>query len=129
METTGYITIGLLAFGMLVEIVPVKWSPLGYIGKKINKSLSDKIDSVSSKVGELEEKVDMNDIDTIRNRIIANEALLRKGEIFTEKQWENVYFDITKWQNYHETHKELNGFLKVVIENINEHYHNQTMKK
>lgn len=129
METTGYITIGLLAFGMLVEIVPVKWSPLGYIGKKINKNLSDKIDSVSSKVGELEDKVDMNDIDTIRNRIIANEALLRKGEIFTEKQWENVYKDITKWNMYHNTHKELNGFLKVVIENIDEYYHKQTLNK
>ena len=129
METTGYITIGLLVFGMLVEIVPVKWSPLGYIGKKINKNLSDKIDSVSSKVSTLEEKVDMNDIDTIRNRIIANEALLRKGEIFTEKQWENLYQDVSKWNMYHDTHRELNGFLKVVIENINEHYHNQTLNK
>lgn len=122
MEITGYITTAIIVLGMFIEIVPVKVSPLNWIGKHLNKSISDRLDI-------LEEKVDMNDIDTIRNRIIANEALLRKGEVFTEKQWENLYKDVSKWNMYHDTHRELNGFLKVVIENIDEHYHNQTMKK
>lgn len=122
MEITGYVTVGLLVLGMLVEITPIKLSPLNYIGKHLNKSTNDRLDR-------LEKKVDWNDIDTIRNRIIANEALLRKGEVFTEKQWENVYKDINKWINYHDTYKDLNGFLKVVIENIDTHYKNQTLKK
>ena len=122
MGITGYVTVGLLVLGMLVEITPIKLSPLNYIGKHLNKSTNDRLDR-------LEKKVDWNDIDTIRNRIIANEALLRKGEIFTEKQWENVYKDINKWINYHDTYKDLNGFLKVVIENIDTHYKNQTLKK
>lgn len=129
MEVTGYVTLGLLVLGMFVEIVPIKWSPLGYIGRKINKNLSDKIDNISNKVDNLEEKVDNNDIDTIRNRIIASEALLRKGETFTEKQWENVYKDISKWNMYHERYTNLNGFLKAVIENIDEYFHKQTMNK
>ena len=122
MEITGYVTVGLLVLGMLVEITPIKLSPLNYIGKHLNKSTNDRLDR-------LEKKVDWNDIDTIRNRIIANEALLRKGEVFTEKQWENVYKDISKWINYHDTYKDLNGFLRVVIENIDTHYKNQTLKK
>ena len=122
MEITGYVTVGLLVLGMLVEITPIKLSPLNYIGKHLNKSTNDRLDR-------LEKKVDWNDIDTIRNRIIANEALLRKGEVFTEQQWENVYKDINKWINYHDTYKDLNGFLKVVIENIDTHYKNQTLKK
>lgn len=122
MGITGYVTVGLLVLGMLVEITPIKLSPLNYIGKHLNKSTNDRLDR-------LEKKVDWNDIDTIRNRIIANEALLRKGEVFTEKQWENVYKDINKWINYHDTYKDLNGFLKVVIENIDTHYKNQTLKK
>ncbi len=122
MEITGYVTVGLLVLGMLVEITPIKLSPLNYIGKHLNKSTNDRLDR-------LEKKVDWNDIDTIRNRIIANEALLRKGEVFTEKQWENVYKDISKWISYHDTYKDLNGFLKVVIENIDTHYKNQTLKK
>ena len=122
MEITGYVTVGLLVLGMLVEITPIKLSPLNYIGKHLNKSTNDRLDR-------LEKKVDWNDIDTIRNRIIANEALLRKGEVFTEQQWENVYKDINKWINYHDTYKDINGFLKVVIENIDTHYKNQTLKK
>lgn len=122
MEITGYVTVGLLVLGMLVEITPIKLSPLNYIGKHLNKSTNDRLDR-------LEKKVDWNDIDTIRNRIIANEALLRKGEVFTEKQWENLYCDISKWTAYHDSYKDLNGFLKVIIENVDEHYKNQTLKK
>ena len=120
MEITGYITTAIIVLGMFIEIVPVKISPLAWLGKRLNKSTNDRLDK-------LEKKVEDNDIDTIRNRILASEALLRKGEIFTEKQWENLYQDITKWSMYHETHKELNGFLKVVIENINVYYKSQTL--
>lgn len=120
MEITGYITTAIIVLGMFVEIIPVKISPLAWLGKRLNKSTNDRLDK-------LEKKVEDNDIDTIRNRILASEALLRKGEIFTEKQWENLYQDITKWNNYHNTHQELNGFLKVVIENINVYYKSQTL--
>ena len=40
MEITGYVTVGLLVLGMLVEITPIKLSPLNYIGKHLNKSIS-----------------------------------------------------------------------------------------
>ena len=120
MEITGYITTAIIVLGMFVEIIPVKISPLAMLGKRLNKSTNDRLDK-------LEKKVEDNDIDTLRNRILASEALLRKGEVFTEKQWENLYKDITKWNMYHETHKELNGFLQVVIENINVYYKSQTL--
>lgn len=122
METTGYITIGLLVFGMLVEIVPVKWSPLGYIGKKINKNLSDKIDSVSSKVSTLETHVDKIEIDAIRNRILSYDALIRKGEHLKRYQYKSIFIDIDKWVKYHKKYPDLNGMIDVAIENIKEAY-------
>lgn len=118
----SYIALGLVAFGMLVEIVPVKWSPLSWFGSRINKTMNDRLDN-------LERKVDEIDIETIRNRILNSEARLRKGETFSEKQWENLYCDITKWNDYHKTYENLNGFLKVTIENIDEYYKKQTINK
>lgn len=126
METTGYITIGLLVFGMLVEIVPVKWSPLGYIGKKINKNLSDKIDSVSSKVSTLETHVDKIEIDAIRNRILSYDALIRKGEHLKQYQYKSIFSDIDLWKNYHNKYDDLNGMIDTAIENIKEAYKKET---
>lgn len=34
----------------LIEITPIKFSPLEYIGKKINKSLNDKVDKIDKKI-------------------------------------------------------------------------------
>lgn len=41
------IIIGLLS---LVEIVPIKISPLEWLGKKMNKQLNDKVDNLESKI-------------------------------------------------------------------------------
>ena len=122
MELTGYITAALLVLGMFVEIVPVKWSPLGYIGKKINKTLSDKIDSVSSKVSTLETHVDKIEIDAIRNRILSYDALIRKGEHLKQYQYKSIFSDIDLWKNYHNKYDDLNGMIDVAIENIKEAY-------
>lgn len=41
------IIVGLLS---LIEITPIKFSPLEYIGKKINKGLNDKMDNIDNKI-------------------------------------------------------------------------------
>lgn len=125
MEIAGYVTIGLIVLGMIVEITPVKVSPLAYIGRKLNKSLNDKIDTMNAKVDNLETHVDKIEIDTIRNRILSYDALIRKGEHMKRYQYESVFKDIDKWSKYHEVYKDLNGMIDIAIENIKEAYKNE----
>ena len=95
----------------------------------LNNTMEINHKDLRNKIAEVRKKVDMNDIDTIRTRILDSEALLRKGEQFTKTQWESLYKDITKWNEYHKNYKDLNGFLKVAIENIDEMYKNATFKE
>lgn len=125
MEIAGYITLGLVLLGMIVEITPVKISPLAYIGKKLNKTLNDKIDTMNTKVDNLEAHVDMIEIDTIRNRILSYDALIRKGEHMKRYQYESIFKDIDKWVLFHKLYPELNGMIDVAIENIREAYKNE----
>lgn len=96
--------------------------------KELNNTVEINHKDLRNKISEVRKKVDMNDIDTIRTRILDSESLLRKGEQFTKTQWESLYRDIEKWNNYHKDYKDLNGFLKVAIENIDEMYKNAVYK-
>lgn len=96
--------------------------------KVLNNTMDINHKDLRNKISEVRKKVDMNDIDTIRTRILDSESLLRKGEQFTKTQWESLYKDIQKWNNYHKDYKDLNGFLKVAIENIDEMYKNAVYK-
>ena len=115
MEITGYVTVGLIVFGMFVEIIPVKWSPLAWLGNRLHRDLNKKID-------ELEYHVDDIEIDAIRNRILSYDALIRKGERLKQYQYKSIFCDIDKWLKYHNKYKELNGMIDVAIENIREAY-------
>lgn len=114
----GWTTVIIAGVMALIEITPVKINPISWLGKKLNKSTLDKLDS-------LERTVDMNDIDTVRQRILSYELLLRKGEHFTQYQYNCLFKDIDKWNKYHEKYPELNGIIKVAIENVYEHYKNE----
>lgn len=80
---------------------------------------------LDKKLDDLQKTVDSNDIDVVRNRIIANEGMLKGGMKFERHQWESLYKDIDKWNNYHEKYPDLNGIIKVAIENIDEFYKKQ----
>ena len=124
-----YITLIILIVGVFVEIAPVKINPISYLGKLLTKDLHNKVDSLEKKVDSLEKTVDHNDIDTVRNRILANETLLRKAEHFTRYQYECLFKDIDKWNNYHEEYPDLNGLLKIAIKNIEETYKQERFDK
>lgn len=113
-----YITLIIAILGIFVEIAPIKINPISWIGRLLNKSVNDKLEK-------LEHKVDDNDIDTVRNRILANEALIRKGEHLKRYQYISLFKDIDKWNAYHLIRPELNGLLKIAIQNIEEAYKNE----
>lgn len=77
------------------------------------------------KFDELTKIVDWNDIDTLRNRIVAFDNLCRLDKNFKsikEYQYKTYFKDEDKWILYHQKYPELNGEINLAIENIREHY-------
>ena len=104
--------------GIVVEITPIKISPLKWIAKRFNGDIIKGLD-------DLNKKVDDNDIDTIRHRIANFENLCRMDKEHNnikKHQYIAVFKDIDKWNRYHIQYPYLNGELKVAIENIEECY-------
>lgn len=126
----GYITLAVTILMMFVEITPIKINPISWLIARLNKPTLDRIDNLESqtnkRLDELEKQGDERDIGNIRNRILANESLLRKGEHFKRYQYESLYKDIDRWNEYHRKYPDLNGLLKNAIKFIDECYENET---
>ena len=117
-DILAYVLEILTVLGITIEIIPIKFSPLKWLGNRLNGDVKEQLT-------ELKTTVDYNDIDTIRHRIGSFENLCRLDTAHTEikrHQYIAAFKDIDKWNKYHEKYKDLNGELMLAIENIEEAY-------
>ena len=97
------------------------------VKEELRTELKEQHKETLSKINDLETIVDKNDIDTIRNRIVAFDNLCRLDENYDsikKYQYDTAYKDIDKWKEYHIKYPALNGEIDIAIDNINEHYRN-----
>ena len=124
-EILKYLLEILAVLGVVVEITPIKFSPLKWIGNKINGDIKKELQEVKKDIKKLEYDADQRDIGTLRNRISSFENLCRLDVEHTQlkqHQYVTAFKDIDKWNEYHNKYKDLNGELKIAIENIEQAY-------
>lgn len=103
MHIVSYIIEILGALGIIVEITPqIKFSPLDWLGKRLNKSTNDRIDAIEKKVNNMEYNEDMKELRTIMNRIHAYGMMIRKGEEIPYDTLISATHDIDKYYDYKE---------------------------
>lgn len=87
-DNVGFIILGLLS---LIEIVPIKISPLELLGKKMNKQLNDKVDELkketNSKIESVDKKIDVNHQNECKILITNFVQDYLNGEKKTHNQW------------------------------------------
>ena len=124
-EYLGYGIQILAVLGVTIEIIPIKFSPLKWIGKRVNSDINKKINKIEEDLSDLRKTTDMNDIGALRSRICNFNNLCRldtNHDQIEKHQYTVAFHDIDKWNEYHAKYKNLNGELKVAIENIEESY-------
>ena len=124
-DILAYLLEILAVLGIVIEVTPIKFSPLKWLSDKINGDIKKELNTVKKNLEQLQHDVDHNDIGTIRNRISNFDCLCRldiNHNQIEQHQYVAAFKDINKWDKYHEKYEDLNGELKIAIENINEHY-------
>ena len=109
--------IGILAmFGVVIEVTPIKLSPLRWIGNRLNKNTNEKIDKLEQRMDESEYKFAMKDLADVRNRIISYAILIKNGQKLDANTLTNIQHDLDMYDYYKETYKymEISG-RKVII--------------
>lgn len=111
-EILGFLAI----FGVVIEVTPIKLSPLRWIGNRLNKNTNEKIDKLEKRMDESEYKFAMKDLADVRNRIISYAILIKSGQKLDSNALINIQHDLDMYDYYKETYKymEISG-RKVVI--------------
>ena len=101
----------LATLGVVVEISPIKISPLSWLGRLINKDTNERIDKIQKQVDEIEYKSAMKDLADIRNRLISYGLLMQKGEELDLNVLKSIQHDLDVYDFYKDKYQymELNG--------------------
>lgn len=117
----------------LVEFVPIKICPLSaalkWIGKRVNdetmtqlKELKTNADKANAdmlkRIGELEVKVDLNEIDRIRNEVLDFANSCRNKRQHTKDEFEHVIALNEKYEELLEKYDKTNGVFTLEYEYI-----------
>ena len=128
-DLQGWLVILATTITSIGVIVGAVYKLFKYLLKKALEPFNDRIDETiannNKRFDELIKKIDNNDIDVVRGRIVAFEQICRLDVNYNnikQHQYKTYFKDEDKWAMYHKIYPELNGEINTAIESINEHY-------
>lgn len=113
-----------LLLGIIENSSKIAQKPLTMLAKWFGFGKDDKIEQIHKEVSELNEKVDRNDIRTLKHRVLGIDLMIREGNAdkISDSQFKTAIEDLDKYNEYHKIYKDLNGELKNAEKNIWEAY-------
>lgn len=117
-----------------IEITPIKLNPWSWIarhiGRAMNKEITEKVENLEKKIGDLEDKIDAEheSLDEYkarqsRMRILRFGDELRNKQLHTKEHFDDVMAEIDIYEMYCKTHPDFqNGISVQTIKFIRENY-------
>jgi hypothetical protein len=126
-----FLATSVLILGIIENSSKIAKKPLTAIIRWLGIGKDKRIDAISKKLDEIDEKVDRNDIQTLKHRVLGIDLMIREGETdkISESQFRTAIEDLNKYSLYHEKYPELNGELKNAEQNIWNAYNHKGGKK
>lgn len=132
--TAGQWALALAALATLIEITPIKLDPwtalFRAIGKAMNKDIADKLDqqakdveSLHTQTQNIAARLEQKDAEDARNHILRFGDEIKNKVRHSEEYFNQILDDITKYEQYCETHKDFkNARTVATVQIINEVY-------
>ena len=98
----------LAVFGITFEVLPIKFSPLRWLGNRLNKSTNERIDHIQKQADRMEYENDMRDLRNVKSRIHQYGQSIRKGEELTEEMIKSAFDDLDVYDFYKDKYKYMN---------------------
>lgn len=113
--TAGGVVSVLIIIASLVEITPVKFSPLQWIGKRLNAEALIRINKI-------EKKLDEHIAESYRNNILRIQDKLLCGEMLTREEWEKALKNCEDYERYIKDNKLSNDLVNEAMKYIHRKY-------
>lgn len=113
----------LAVLGVVVEVTPIKVSPLKWIGRRLNSELRKDIRNIEKRISDLEQKQVQKDIEAKRKLILDFANSLRQDKKHTVEEYENVIRTIDDYILLCEKYNIKNGYINIQAKYINDTYY------
>lgn len=113
----------LAIFGVVIEVTPIKISPLKWIGRRLNLELKEDVEKIEKRIDELEMKQIQKDIDQKRKTILDFANSLRQDKKHTVEEYENIIRMIDDYIVLCEKYCIKNGYINIQSKYINDTYY------
>lgn len=114
----GGVVAVLVILTMLIEVAPIKVSPLQWLGRRLNKETLDR-------VAQIEKKLDNHIAQSLRTKILAFQDDILGKKDKTREQWKEVVNAITTYERYCEDNHIDNGLCKQASQFLLTEYQNR----
>lgn len=114
-EWIGKIAIWVIGSLFTVEITPIPLSPLNWIGKRMNRDMTKRIDK-------LEKQFIESECDTKRTEILDFANSCRNGRKHTAEEWDHIIESLGKYERFCEEYKIDNDRMPVNAKYLRELY-------
>lgn len=118
---SGFVAFAFLIMS-LVEITPIKISPLTWLGRRLNKEMNQQIIDLSLQMVKLDHKLDEHVAESYRNNILLIQDKLLKGEKFTKEEWKKALKSCQAYTNYVTENDIQNGLVEEAMLYIHRKY-------
>ena len=109
--------------GVVIEVTPIKVSPLKWIGRRLNSELKDEVITLNKRIDELEKKEVKKDIESKRSEILKFANSLRQDKKHTVEEYENIIRTIDEYILLCDKYKIKNGYINIQSKYINDTYY------
>lgn len=117
-------TIEVLAvFGVVIEVTPIKVSPLKWIGRRLNSELREDVKILKKEVDDLKKEQIQKNIEQKRKIILDFANSLRQDKKHTVEEYENIIRVIDDYMIMCEKHNIKNGYIDIQSKYINDTYY------
>ncbi len=113
----------LAVLGVVVEVTPIKVSPLKWIGRRLNSELREDVQNIEKRISDLEHKQVQKDIEAKRKLILDFANSLRQDKKHTVEEYENVIRTIDDYILLCEKYNIKNGYINIQAKYINDTYY------
>ena len=126
-ELIGWTSGGLVLLGGLIEISPIKWSPLTWLARKIGRTINgeilEKVEKLEVDIRTMQAKEDERDIKHSRTRVLRFGDELIHDVHHSKEHFEDILQDISDYEKYCDEHKDFkNDRLHITAQLIKDTY-------
>lgn len=111
----------------LVEVTPIKVNPwsaiLGWIGRKLNGKLADKVDALTEDLDNFKKDFEVKNANDLRWSILGFASSCRKGDRHSREEWKHVIDQMAFYEEYVEEKNITNGVIKEDTKYLRNLYH------